>query len=114
MRARCFGVIAMAKLDDLLKKRDQLNAQIQAAKAREQGKKRKLETRAKVILGGVMMKLARNDEKAMQRLKVLIAEQVTRESDQKTFIELGLISEHEIKRKLVQPTQKVTETEDLI
>ncbi len=50
---------------NLIKKRDQLNAKIQQAKAKETEKRRKLETQAKILLGSSLLnRIQSNDEKA--------------------------------------------------
>ena len=53
------------EVNNLIKKRDQLNAKIQQAKAKESAKKRKLETQAKILLGSSLLnRIQSNDEKA--------------------------------------------------
>ena len=42
-----------SKLDQLTKKREELNAQIQALKTKENQKKRKEDTKRKILIGGV-------------------------------------------------------------
>lgn len=49
------GLEVTKRLDELLKKREQLTAQIQQVRAREAGQKRKEETRKKILLGALMM-----------------------------------------------------------
>ncbi len=52
-------------VNSLIKKRDQLNAKIQQAKAKETEKKRKLETQAKILLGSALLnRIQSSDEKA--------------------------------------------------
>ena len=43
------------KLDDLLKKREQLNAQIQKERNKQSQQKRKEDTRRKILLGALMI-----------------------------------------------------------
>lgn len=53
------------EVENLIKKRDQLNAKIQQAKAKESAKKRKLETQAKILLGSSLLnRIQSKDEKA--------------------------------------------------
>lgn len=87
------------KLEELTRRRDQLNAQIQAAKTKEGADRRKLETRAKVILGGVMLKMAKESEPHMERLKILIRNQVKRDTDKATFIRLGIMTAADFERE---------------
>lgn len=57
--------MAGSKVDDLIKKRDQLNAKIQAAKSKETQKVRKQQTQAKILLGQALLsRLENNDGKA--------------------------------------------------
>ena len=50
---------------NLIKKRDQLNAKIQQAKAKETEKRRKLDTQAKILLGSALLnRIQSSDEKA--------------------------------------------------
>ena len=58
------------KLEQLTKKRDQLNARIQREKSKEAEKKRKLDTQAKILLGSALLnRLESNDPKANDLLQ---------------------------------------------
>ncbi len=62
--------MASKKLEELEKKRDQLNARIQQARARENAKRRKHDTTAKVLLGAALLKrIEENDSKAIELLE---------------------------------------------
>ena len=50
------------KLDTLTEKRDQINTQIQAIKQRGRGEERKKETRRKILIGGIVLKMVKNGE----------------------------------------------------
>ena len=50
------------KLDDLLKKREQLNAQIQKEKNKQSQQQRKENTRRKIILGVLVMEMMKKGE----------------------------------------------------
>ena len=50
------------KLNDLLKKREQLNAQIHQEKNKQSQQKRKEDTRRKILLGALMMDLMKKGE----------------------------------------------------
>ena len=45
------------RLDDLLKKREQLNAQIHQEKNKQSQQKRKEDTRRKILMGALMMEM---------------------------------------------------------
>lgn len=73
------------KLDDLLKKREQLNAQIQKERNKHSQQKRKEDTRRKILLGALMMEMMKKGEldekKIMKRLDVFL----TKDIDRKLF-----------------------------
>lgn len=58
--------------DALLEKRRKIDAQIKAIDAKRRAQKRKDETRAKIIVGSVVMAEAQSDALFMQRLASLI------------------------------------------
>ena len=62
----------------------QAKARLQAAKNREASRRRKLDTRRKVILGGALMDLAGRDDAAALMLDRLIRN-LPREQDRKAF-----------------------------
>ncbi|NYZ70368.1 mobilization protein [Endozoicomonas sp. SM1973] len=76
-----------AQLAKLKEKEKQLKAQIQAAEARAKEKQRKVETRQKIILGGAVLSLLKNeqDEDFRQALVKKLDTVVKRESDRKTL-----------------------------
>lgn len=65
------------KLQALQERRDQLNAQIQALKAREQSQKRKDDTRRKVVIGGVLLRAVESGEVEHAWLERLLDRHVT-------------------------------------
>ena len=76
----------MAKqLDELLKKREQLNAQIQQARARESAKKRKEETRKKILLGALLMEMMEKGEMDKGKVRKRLGEFLVREGDRRLF-----------------------------
>ena len=83
-----------SKLDSLTEKRDQLNAQIQAIKAKEQAQKRKDDTRRKVLIGGVIMKRVKDGKMPYADLKSLLNEELTKDNDRALF-ELEKLHENE-------------------
>src|SRR5260363_183227 len=60
------------RLEALEAKRKQLDAQIQALRVREQTQARKDDTRRKVLIGGVMLKMVKLDEMPEGRLTQLL------------------------------------------
>ena len=73
------------KLEKLLQKREQLNAEIQKARARETAKKRKEDTRRKILLGALVIEMMDkgelDDGVIMKRLEAFL----TRDIDRKLF-----------------------------
>ncbi|MDJ0730617.1 MAG: ribosomal protein L7/L12 [Crocosphaera sp.] len=73
------------KLEKLLQKREQLNAEIQKARARETAQKRKEDTRRKILLGALMIEMMDkgelDDGVIMKRLEGFL----TRDIDRKLF-----------------------------
>ena len=73
------------KLEKLLEKREQLNAEIQKARARETVQKRKEDTRRKILLGALVIEMMDkgelDDGVIMKRLEVFL----TRDIDRKLF-----------------------------
>lgn len=75
-----------SKIDQLTKKREELNAQIQALKAKENQKKRKDETRKKTLIGGVVMKMLKNGEMPQERLNQLYLISILKKRRIKSFL----------------------------
>ena len=73
------------KLEKLLQKREQLNAEIQKARARETAQKRKEDTRRKILLGALVIEMMDkgelDDGVIMKRLEAFL----TRDIDRKLF-----------------------------
>lgn len=73
------------KLEKLLQKREQLNAEIQKARARETAQKRKEDTRRKILLGALVIEMMDkgelDDGVIMKRLEGFL----TRDIDRKLF-----------------------------
>ena len=74
-----------SKLDQLTKKREELNAQIQALKAKENQKKRKEDTKRKILIGGVIMKMLKTGEMPQERLNQLLDKHLERTMDRELF-----------------------------
>ena len=62
----------------------QAKARLQAIENRQSEAERKLETRRKIILGGLLLDAAEKDEKFARALQVLVG-RVSRDQDAKTF-----------------------------
>ena len=70
------------KLDELLKKREQLNAQIQKERNKHTQQQRKEDTRRKILLGALMMSMMKKGEldekKIMKRLDGFLTSDIDR------------------------------------
>ena len=89
------------KLEQLLKKRSQLNAQIQQLRARDAAQKRKEDTRRKILLGALVMEMMEKGELDRDKLMKRLDGFLTREIDRKLF-ELPVLEERkagEVKRE---------------
>ena len=73
------------RLENLLKKREQLNAQIQKIRAREANKKRKEDTRRKILLGALMMEMMEKGELDRKLIRKRLSEFLTRDIDRNLF-----------------------------
>ena len=73
------------RLESLTAKRDQLNAQIQAIRAREQAQKRKDDTRRKVLIGSVFLKLIKDGEMKQEQLDRILDKHLDKERDRSLF-----------------------------
>ena len=74
-----------SKLDQLTKKREELNAQIQALKTKENQKKRKEDTKRKILIGGVIIKMLKNGEMPQERLNQLLDKHLEKMADREFF-----------------------------
>jgi large subunit ribosomal protein L7/L12 len=77
--------MATSKLEKLNQKREQLNAQIQAIKAKEASQKRKDDTRRKVLIGGVVIKMINNGEMPQKRIDEILDKHLERSTDRALF-----------------------------
>ncbi len=73
------------KLDELLKRREQLNAQIQKIRTKEANQKRKEDTRRKVLLGALMMEMMEKGEIDSQKIRKKLSSFITKDIDRKLF-----------------------------
>ena len=73
------------RLESLLKKREQLNAQIQKIKSKEAVQKRKEDTRRKILLGALLMEMMENSELDKNKIKKRLDSFLTRDIDRKLF-----------------------------
>ncbi len=77
--------MATSKLDKLTLKREQLNAKIQAIKSKEASQKRKDDTRRKVLIGGVVMKMIKTGEMPQERLTQILDKHLEKDADRTLF-----------------------------
>ena len=68
-----------------LKKRSQLNAQIQQLRTRDAAQKRKEDTRRKILLGALVMEMMSKGELDRDKLMKRLDDFLTREIDRKLF-----------------------------
>ena len=73
------------RLEQLLKKREELSAQIQKIRAREATQKRKEDTRRKILLGALVMEMIEKGELAQGKIWKRLDGFLTREIDRKLF-----------------------------
>ena len=73
------------RLDQLLKKREELSAQIQKIRAREATQKRKEDTRRKILLGALVMEMMERVELDRDKIMKRLSGFLTREIDRKLF-----------------------------
>ena len=73
------------RLLDLLKKREQLNAQIQKIRAKEANQKRKEDTRRKILLGALLMEMMEKGELDRNKIRKRNSSFLTLDIDRKLF-----------------------------
>ena len=73
------------RLEQLLKKREELSAQIQKIRAREATQKRKEDTRRKILLGALVMEMIERGELEQGKIWKRLDGFLTREIDRKLF-----------------------------
>ena len=80
------------KLDDLLKKRQQLNARIQKEKNKQSQQQRKEDTRQKILLGALMMDMMKKGELDEKKILKRLDGFLIKDIDRKLF-DLNLVNE---------------------
>ncbi|NJO94235.1 MAG: hypothetical protein HC820_07580 [Hydrococcus sp. RM1_1_31] len=73
------------RLEQLLKRREELNAQIQKIKAQEASQKRKSDTRRKILLGALMMEMMERGELDKNKIVKRLDGFLTRDIDRSLF-----------------------------
>ncbi len=73
------------KLDELLKKREQLNAQIQKERNKHTQQKRKEDTRRKILLGALMMEMMNKGELDEKKIMKRLDGFLSRDTDRQLF-----------------------------
>ena len=73
------------KLDELLKKREQLNAQIQKERNKLSSQQRKEDTRRKILMGALMMELMKKGELDEKKIMKKLDGFLTKDIDRKLF-----------------------------
>ncbi len=73
------------RLNDLLKKREQLNAQIQKERNRHSQQKRKEDIRRKILLGSLMMEMMKKGELDEKKIRKRLDGFLSKDADRKLF-----------------------------
>ena len=73
------------KLDELLKKREQLNAQIAKERNKVSSQQRKEDTRRKILLGALMMEMMKKGELDEKKIMNKLDGFLTKDIDRKLF-----------------------------
>ena len=73
------------KLEELLKKREQLNAQIQQERNKQSQQQRKEDTRRKILLGALMMEMMKKGELDEKKILKRLSEFLTKDIERKLF-----------------------------
>lgn len=82
------GEVTDKALQNLLKKREQLEAKIQKRRAIQNENKRKEDTRRKIITGGVCLKLMQEDEHLKNRILAKIKSTIKPQEFERLFLDL--------------------------
>jgi len=77
--------MAITKLDKLTQKREQINAQIQALKSKESAQRRKEDTKRKILIGGVVLKMLKTGEMPQERLTQILDKHLDKDADRALF-----------------------------
>ncbi len=73
------------KLEELLKKREQLNAQIQKERNKQSQQKRKEDTRRKILLGALMIEMMEKGELDEKKILKRLDGYLTKDIDRNLF-----------------------------
>ena len=77
--------MAQSKIETLTEKRNQIDAQIQALKAQEVAQKRKDDTRKKILIGGVVLKMLKAKDLKQEWLDGILNKHLDSERDRALF-----------------------------
>lgn len=73
------------KLEKLLQKKKQLESQIAAVKQREKAEERKKDTRRKILVGSVLMRMVEQGELEHDKLQKMLDRHLSRAQDRALF-----------------------------
>ena len=73
------------RLENLLKKREQLNAQIMKIRTKEANQRRKEDTRRKILLGAPLMEMMEKGELEPNKIRKRLSSFLTLDIDRKLF-----------------------------
>ena len=76
------------QLNDLKKKREKLNNRIDKLSSAKRTRDRKKDTRRKIIIGGIVQRVAEQSERTREWLRKLIEKYVTSDRDRELFTDI--------------------------
>jgi len=74
-----------SKLDTLTQKRDEINEQIKKIKTQESIKRRKEDTKRKILIGGVVIKMLKTGEMPQHRITQILDKHLEKQADRALF-----------------------------
>lgn len=93
------------RLEDLQRRRDQINAQIQTLKAKEGQVERKRDTRRKVLIGAAVLEKVKKGEWPEDKLRAMMEIYLTKAIDRELFgLMVKIEGEDETKSGVVSPS----------
>lgn len=91
----------VSKLDVFIHKRDEINEQIKKIKTQKSIKRRKEDTKRKILIGGVVIKMLKTGEMPQERLTHLLDKHLEKQADRALF-ELAERTQHETEEQLLE------------
>ena len=73
------------KIEQIMKRRDELNAQLKALRIKEQAQNRKNDTRRKILIGSVILKMIKSGDMQQHKLDNIMDKYLDRDQDRALF-----------------------------